>query len=249
MAIDTNIPPLTIEQIESILGQDAALVLQSIQEDVQNTDMYSDDQVLEDYTTNVPILLEYLVTALRRLSAPTIGEVNKPELRYDIKQMLDSLEQCLSEAPVDFLGTGYNSKLADQEFEEWTNKWESSLAYLREVLALAPFPVIEDKDGWVLCDGKADYQAEEEWVWVAIPSGEVAKASWKEAHWEDEELWVDAVYSIPGHEGQTYKTPRFVWAVAVDEDGSCETLDPQPTHFQPKPSAPQYTKKGGQDGL
>lgn len=109
---------------------------------------------------------------------------------------------------------------------------------LRAALTPAPAPAPQPAasrcgsggvDAWILCDGKADYQAEEEWVWVTMPNGEVRQAMYKEACWEDESEWLD---------GGRYKEPAMKWAECTDEGPTWETLVPQPTHFQPKPTPP-----------
>ena len=50
------------------------------------------------------------------------------------KKILNTLKECLQEAPLDFLGTGSNSKAAAQEELEWRDKWQNSYIYLKDFL-------------------------------------------------------------------------------------------------------------------
>lgn len=101
----------------------------------------------------------------------------------------------------------------------------------KDTLPAAPLTTIREGGGagWVKCDGEADYQAEEEFTWIAFPDGKKQMAIWKEAYWEEDVNDNDA-------------EPRFVWA---EYDGdNYETVEPQPAWFFSIPAAPTLSQKG-----
>jgi hypothetical protein len=52
-------------------------------------------------------------------------------------EALNVIEECLNDAPVDFLGTGSDGKGAEKEYKEWQQKWGNAIKVLREGELLA----------------------------------------------------------------------------------------------------------------
>jgi len=53
-------------------------------------------------------------------------EIEKDKLERLLK-LLDVLDTCLVEAPVDFLGTASNWKQAEKESIEWEKSWKNAM--------------------------------------------------------------------------------------------------------------------------
>ena len=64
-------------------------------------------------------------------SKPCIDSATKRGYPKAVLDALADLENCLVDAPVDFLGTGSNSKAADKEEGEWRQTWERAIAELK----------------------------------------------------------------------------------------------------------------------
>jgi len=47
---------------------------------------------------------------------------------------IELMKECLQDAPVDFLGTGSNSKASSQEELEWRDKWQGSYISAKDIL-------------------------------------------------------------------------------------------------------------------
>ncbi len=62
---------------------------------------------------------------------PMIGEVKRLSAE-EFKQAIEDIDTCLMDAPVDFLGTGSDSKAAENNENEWYKKWQSAIKVLRE---------------------------------------------------------------------------------------------------------------------
>lgn len=52
-----------------------------------------------------------------------------------IEQLVEVMKECLQYAPVDFLGTGSNSKAAYQEELEWRDKWQGSYIAVSDIIS------------------------------------------------------------------------------------------------------------------
>ena len=50
----------------------------------------------------------------------------------DVKSAIGDIEECHYESPVDFLGTGDNSKIADSEEKRWDSKFRNALNILKK---------------------------------------------------------------------------------------------------------------------
>jgi hypothetical protein len=155
------------------------------------------------------------------------GEVDVPVLVQAVERL--SEEVCKLDAFKTYVHNRLDAAGIDKHKEQNALNGCRIGARLTDVLSAAT-PVGGDvADRWVKCDGEADYQAEEVWVWV-VQNGKVVHGIWKEAYWEEDEV---TGRPLDDH---------FVWAEAQDED-SYQTMNPQPTHFQPKPTAPLAVKE------
>lgn len=67
-----------------------------------------------------------------------------PESIEVIEKAIDDIETCLVEAPIDFLGTGSNWKVADREEREWRKKWKDALVGLKNSIKTMP-PINEQR--------------------------------------------------------------------------------------------------------
>ena len=57
---------------------------------------------------------------------PVLNEAKDLEIAK-LKACIKVLNHCLTEAPVDFLGTGTSWKAADNEYKEWYNNWQTAI--------------------------------------------------------------------------------------------------------------------------
>lgn len=60
-------------------------------------------------------------------------EIDKYELQY-LMEYVNAMKDALRDAPIDFLGTGSNSKAADQEELVWRDKWQNAYINAKDII-------------------------------------------------------------------------------------------------------------------
>jgi hypothetical protein len=89
------------------------------------------------------------IVAQQGCGIPDIPNVEIEEKANDIEilcNIIELLETCLIDAPVDFLGTGSNSREADREYKSWQQKWDTAIVIYKEIAIRAKTKRWSDED-------------------------------------------------------------------------------------------------------
>lgn len=155
------------------------------------------------------------IIAQQGCGIPDIPYVEIQEKANDVEvlcNIIDLLYQSIQDAPVDFLGTGSNSREADREYKEWQQKWDTAMIVYRGILSSALTKKWSDED-----------------IRKAYNQGCLDASGWH----GDKTLQDNFIQSLqPKIAGIVIETERFWDEVAVGENVGESTTWVEPISYQ-----------------